>query len=184
MDGDDQGERAPTEPSLVALAQAGSTTAFARLVDLYQGPVRAFLRRLARSPADADDLAQEVFVDAWLGIERFERGRSFRAWLFGLAYRKHLAGRRSMFRRLRRESFSVSGASSTDLPHARAEAEIDLARLMAALPDEQRAVVALCLVDEFSHAEAAQILSLPLGTVKSHVARGKARLLAMLGERA
>ena len=65
------------------------------------------------------------------------------------------------------------------MPHVQTEAEVDLARVMAALPDGQRAAVALCLSGEFSHAEAAEIMALPLGTVKSHVARGKAKLLAI-----
>ena len=56
-----------------------------------------------------------------------------------------------------------------------------LERAMGDLPLEQRACVALCLAGEFSHAEAADALKLPLGTVKSHVARGRARLLQALG---
>jgi RNA polymerase sigma-70 factor (ECF subfamily) len=52
---------------------------------------------------------------------------------------------------------------------------------LAALPSEQRAAVALCLAAEFSHAEAAQALDLPLGTVKSHVSRGRAKLLELMG---
>ena len=56
-----------------------------------------------------------------------------------------------------------------------------LERAMADLPLEQRAVVALCLAAEFSHADAAQALGLPLGTVKSHVTRGRARLMDALG---
>jgi DNA-directed RNA polymerase specialized sigma24 family protein len=55
---------------------------------------------------------------------------------------------------------------------------------LASLPLEQRAAVVLCLSEDFSHAEAAQALNLPLGTVKSHVARGRAKLLAVLGETA
>jgi len=54
---------------------------------------------------------------------------------------------------------------------------------MAALPLEQRAVVALCLAAEFSHADAADALGLPLGTVKSHVTRGRGRLMEALGVR-
>ena len=53
---------------------------------------------------------------------------------------------------------------------------------LVALPFEQRAAVVLCLSEDFSHAEAAQALDLPLGTVKSHVARGRAKLLGVLGE--
>ena len=64
---------------------------------------------------------------------------------------------------------------------ASAEDRLTLDRAMADLPADQRACVALCLAADFSHAEAAEALRLPLGTVKSHVARGRARLLQALG---
>lgn len=62
------------------------------------------------------------------------------------------------------------------------QTRIDLSRAMHALPVDQRAAVALCLAAEFSHSEAAEALGLPLGTVKSHVQRGRAALLAVLGD--
>ena len=58
---------------------------------------------------------------------------------------------------------------------------LTLEAAMAGLPPDQRACVALCLAADFSHAEAAEALGLPLGTVKSHVTRGRARLLQVLG---
>jgi RNA polymerase sigma-70 factor (ECF subfamily) len=61
------------------------------------------------------------------------------------------------------------------------EDRMALERAMADLPPEQRACVALCLAADFSHAEAAEALDMPLGTVKSHVSRGRARLLQALG---
>ena len=168
------------EGALIAQAQAGSTGAFARLVDAHQQAVRAFLRRLS-GDADADDLAQETFLTAWRNLGRFEPGRSFRNWLMGLAYRKYLTAQRSLFRRMRRDAIAIEGVNENVSPGGMAEARLDLARAMAAMPTDQRAAVALCLAAEFSHAEAAEALGLPLGTVKSHVARGKAKLLAMLG---
>jgi len=64
---------------------------------------------------------------------------------------------------------------------AAAEDRLALEKAMAELPADQRACVALCLAADFSHAEAAEALDLPLGTVKSHVTRGRARLLTALG---
>ena len=61
------------------------------------------------------------------------------------------------------------------------EDRLALDRAMAGLPEDQRAVVALCLGEGFSHTEAAEILKLPLGTVKSHVSRGREKLLRALG---
>ena len=171
----------PGEATLVGQARAGSTAAFARLVNAHQQAVRAFLRRLSGSWAEADDLAQETFLTAWETLGRFDRSRSFRLWLMGLAYRKHLAARRSLFRRMRRDAVSIEGAAETASPHVASDARLDVSRAMAELPPDQRAAVALCLGEAFSHAEAADILGLPLGTVKSHVTRGRAKLIAVLG---
>jgi len=165
------------EAALVAKARAGSADAFGRLVHMHQQGLRAFLRRL--SPADADDLAQESFVFAWEHIGRFDPARSFRPWLFGIAWRKHREGKRGWLRRLARQGRAVADAASTVVPDP--GLKLDLARAVATLPPEQKAVLLLCLGNEFTHAEAAQALALPLGTVKSHVARGREKLAAALG---
>lgn len=168
------------EAGWVEQARAGSTAAFGRLIDQHQQAVRAFLRRLCGNWAEADDLAQETFVTAWDRIGRFESGRSVKLWLFGIAYRKFLTGRRGDLRRARREAesavedYAPSGGGASN-------ARLDAARALAALPPEQAAAVALCLGAEFSHADAAEALGLPLGTVKSHVTRGRAKLLEMMG---
>jgi RNA polymerase sigma-70 factor (ECF subfamily) len=167
------------DEALVAAAQAGSTEAFSRLVERHQQAVRAFLRRACGDFALADDLAQDAFITAWDRIGRLKAGSSVRAWLCGIAYRKHLTARRSAVRsRVREEAWDADRPSSGG---AAAEDRLALERAMAELPADQRACVALCLAADFSHAEAAEALDLPLGTVKSHVTRGRARLLAMLG---
>jgi len=165
------------EAALVAKARAGSADAFGRLVHMHQQGLRAFLRRL--SPADADDLAQESFVFAWEHIGRFDPARSFRPWLFGIAWRKHREGKRGWLRRLARQGRAVADAASTVAPDP--GLKLDLTKAVATLPPEQKAVLLLCLGNEFTHAEAAQALALPLGTVKSHVARGREKLVAALG---
>lgn len=169
------------EGALVERAQAGSTRAFSELVDTHQQAVRAFLRRLTGNWAEADDLAQDVFLAAWENIIRFERGRVFRSWLLGLAYRKFLASRRAFFRRARRESEFAQEQETVSMPSHLSDARLDLLKAMAELPPEQRAAIALCVAADFTHAEAAEALAIPLGTVKSHVSRGRAKLLALMG---
>ena len=168
------------EAALVAAAQSGSSEAFARLLESNQQAVRGFLRRLGGGHADADDLAQDAFLTAWSRIGAFRRGESFRAWVCGVAYRKWLAHRRSEGRRAAREAAVASG-DTDDAPAAAVGARLDAAAALAHLPDQQRAAVVLCLAADFSHAEAAEALGLPLGTVKSHVTRGRAKLLELLG---
>jgi RNA polymerase sigma factor (sigma-70 family) len=154
---------------------------FALLVEAHQQAVRAFLRRLCGDPAEADDLAQEVFIAAWTSLDSFRRDADFRLWLYGIAYRKFRASRRAAGRRRKREAFVAEIAETVATPDA--DARLDLQKAMMALSEPQRAAVALCLAAGVSHAAAAALLALPLGTVKAHVARGRATLLSMLGER-
>lgn len=153
---------------------------FARLVAEHQQAVRGFLRRLGGDHADADDLAQETFITAWERIGAMRETDSPRAWLCGVAYRKWMTRRRAEGRRQRRETDAWREADGP--APASPETRLDAAALLGSLPPEQRAVVALCLAAGFSHQEAAAALGLPLGTVKSHVARGRSKLLAMLGD--
>jgi RNA polymerase sigma-70 factor (ECF subfamily) len=170
---------ASLDEALVAAAQGGSTEAFSRLVERHQQPLRAFLRRACGDWAQADDLAQETFLAAWSRIGRLKAGASVRAWLCGIGYNKHLTAMRSAGReRARGAAYEADRDETID---AAAEDKLALERAMADLPAEQRACVALCLAADFSHAEAAEALDMPLGTVKSHVSRGRARLLQALG---
>jgi len=165
--------------TLVAAAQAGSTEAFSRLVERHQQAVRAFLRRACGDWAMADDLAQETFLAAWPRIGRLQAGASVRAWLCGIGYRKHLTARRSAIRGRARDT--AYEAERPTIAAGLIDERLALEAAMAELPADQRACVALCLAADFSHAEAAEALDLPLGTVKSHVTRGRARLLVALG---
>jgi RNA polymerase sigma factor (sigma-70 family) len=165
------------DADLVAAARRGSQRAFQQLVERHQQAVRGFLRRACADPADADDLAQETFLAAWSSLLLYRGGASFRSWLCAIAWKKSLSLRRSRGRERRRVD-SLEADPPGELGH---ETRMDLTAALRALPDDQRAAVALCLGGDFSHAEAAEALSLPLGTIKSHVQRGRAKLLAVLG---
>lgn len=166
------------EARLIAAARKGDTRAFAALVDAHQQAVRGFLRRFTGVWADSDDIAQEAFVTAWQKLSRFEGRSSFRSWVCGIGYRAARDSRRAHGRATSRDSDWLAEQSAEN--EAPIEDRIALAEAMKALPEDQRAAVALCLGEGFSHAEAAAILKLPLGTVKSHVTRGRERLLRAL----
>lgn len=167
------------DAALVEAARAGSTDAFARLVDRHQQALRAFLRRTCGDWALADDLAQETLLTAWSRLDRLKSGVSVRSWLCGIGYNKHLTSVRASGRRRAREA--AYDAEKPPSSGAMTDERLTLEAAMSDLPSDQRACVALCLAADFSHAEAAEALGLPVGTVKSHVARGRARLLAVLG---
>jgi RNA polymerase sigma factor (sigma-70 family) len=171
---------APTDEALAAQARAGSAGAFAAIVARHQGAVRGFLRRACGNWADADDLAQETFVAAWTHMRMFEGRSSLRSWLCGIAYKKCLGNARARGRAMVRDAtFLETNASGETIAP---DELMDLAKAMKDLSIDQRAAVALCLAQGFSHGEAADALGLPLGTIKSHVQRGRQKLLEALGD--
>ena len=165
---------------LVRAARAGSQTAFGRLVERHQQGLRAFLRRAAG--ADADDVAQEAFVTAWANLNRLRDDEGFRPWLYGIAWRKALTLTRSAARSAHRDQEWTRERDGEETGLA-AEDRMALETAMATLAPDQRAAVTLCLADGWSHGEAADALGLPLGTIKSHVARGRDKLLSVLGDK-
>jgi RNA polymerase sigma-70 factor (ECF subfamily) len=170
------------DETLVIRIREGSERAFNLLIDRHQQAVRGFLRRLMASPADADDIAQETFLAAWEGMGRYQGSSSVRSWLCAIAWRKARSAQRSWFRSRARESEYEAERAREGGREAPAEDRLAVKAALLKLPIEQRAAVALCLAEGFSHAEAAEALGAPLGTVKSHVLRGRARLLEVLSE--
>ena len=167
------------DSALIEEIRDGSERAFNVLIDRHQEAVRGFLRRLLADASEADDLAQETFMVAWARPWSYRGEASVRSWLCAIAWRKAKGAQRAWFRRRAREARWAGGVDR--IAAAPSPESAVVTRALAALPIEQRAAVVLCLIHDFSHAEAAGILGAPLGTVKSHVARGKARLLAALG---
>jgi RNA polymerase sigma-70 factor (ECF subfamily) len=165
------------EKAWVLGARAGSAEDFAQLVRLHQQALRAFLRRLSGNHADADDLAQETFVFAWEHMARFDVSRNFRPWLFGIAWRKYREKKRGWLRLFQREQVVETDTVITPDPGLK----LDMAKALAGLATEQRAVILLCLMEQMTHEEAAATLALPLGTIKSHIARGREKLGFALG---
>ena len=173
-----------TDEELLGAAGRGSQRAFGILVDRHQQAVRAFLRRTCSAKDDAEDLAQETFIAAWSGAAGFRGGSSVRSWLMGIAWRKAKSAQRAWFRGAARDTTFESLSTLERGQGAAIEDKIALETAMKGLSLEQKAAVALCLAQDFSHGDAAEALGLPLGTVKSHVARGRAKLLQALGGQA
>lgn len=170
-----------TDEILAKEARRGSVQAFETLVRRNQNLVRGFLRRLAGNSALADDLAQETFLMAWRRVGSYEAKGSFRGWLCRIAYTQFLQDRRSAKASQAREDAVMNEADTVQDDRAGVEARLDLDRVLGGLSPEQRAVLALCYGEGMSHAEAAEALKLPLGTVKSHVLRGREKVLARFG---
>jgi RNA polymerase sigma-70 factor (ECF subfamily) len=166
------------DEELVAAVRDGSERAFNVLVDRHQQSVRTFLRGMSWD--DADDIAQETFLAVWTHARSF-RGGHVRAWLFSIAWRKAKGAQRSWLRRRRRDSDYHDSASSP-VREIGTEDRLAVRQALATLPLAQRAALVLSLGCGLTHPETAEALGLPLGTVKSHIARGRERARAALGE--
>lgn len=164
-----------TDAQLIERAGAGDRPAFSRLVVVHEANVRALLLRLAADATVADDLAQEVFLRAYRGLVGFRGHSSFGTWLYRIAYNVFL-NHRSRTKRFAAlpEDYDVRAAAPEDaLSAPRADLRRDLQAAIAELPDRYRAVVVLYYLQEVTYPEIAEILDLPLGTVKTHLHRAK-----------
>lgn len=165
--------------ALIAAAQGGSDYAFTRLVRLYQSPVRAFLKRLCGGDhARADDLAQNTFMKAHQKISAYTGPGSFAGWLYQIAYRLFLDEQRKLKRR--KALNGMQELPETDVPSVAIELKLDMEAALAQLRPEECAAITLCLSEGLNHEEAAIVLGMPVGTVKSHIARGRKKLKAGL----
>ncbi|MEP1231521.1 MAG: RNA polymerase sigma factor [Litorimonas sp.] len=146
----------------------------------HQGVVRAFLRRLTRNEALADDLAQDTFLKAYQNKKQLKDIETSRAWLFQIAYRTYVDDTRKDIRRRGLAEQNIVPVDETTRPQN--DMQMDIERAMDTLDPECRAVVILCLAYGFSHVETSQATHMPLGTVKSHVLRGKSKLRTFLSD--
>jgi len=178
----DESERVAAElAGWLARARTGDRHAFARLVRSHQSRVRLQLRRLTRGDAAlADDLAQETFVQAWLHLNEFRGDARLATWLHRIALTRFL-------QHVRRPQLPQEWCEPEDGdepghdPRAAEGLSRDVERALQALSEIQRLAVVHCFHLDLSHAEAAQVLGLPLGTLKSHLDRAKTRLRELLG---
>ena len=164
------------EPALIARCRAGDTAAYRVLVERHRGGAYALALRILRSAPDAEEVAQDAFVRAWLGLPDYRGDAAFSTWLHRIVARRALdraailKGRRAREESL--EEVDVPGVAGT-VPTRDSRR---LARVMETLPDTQRGIVTLFYFEEQPVAEIARALHMPEGTVKTHLARARASL--------
>ena len=171
----DSAAEAQLDQTLVARIRLGNDPrAFDQLVRRHQGMVRAQLRRLLHGDhAAADDLAQEAFLLAWRKLDQFRGEASFSTWLYRITYACFL----QVYRKKSLPLGDDDGeAESLPEPTQAIDLRIDLERAMQRLSTSEQTVLLHCVQLGLSHEETAYVLSMPLGTVKTHATRGKAKL--------
>jgi RNA polymerase sigma factor (sigma-70 family) len=153
--------------------------AFGELVRRHQGMVRAQLHSLMPGDhASADDIAQETFLIAWKKLHQFRGDARFSTWLYRIAYSCFLQSLRK--RRTTYESEADESREGPSSPSQALDLKIDIDRAMQQLSAGEQRVLLHCVQLGLSHEEAAYVLAMPLGTVKTHATRGKAKLRELL----
>ncbi len=186
------------DAEVVALAQQGKESAYRELLARYERPVFSLVFRMVRDRETAEDLAQETFVKVLNNIDRYSPDFKFSSWLFKIANNLTI----DHLRRRRVDTISIEGApdavtaesakatsitiaSQDESPLAELESrELGQAieRAIGKLRPEYRACIMLRHVEDRSYEEIAEIVKLPLGTVKTYIHRARQELRAALDE--
>jgi RNA polymerase sigma-70 factor (ECF subfamily) len=183
------------ERALLERARAGDQDAFGVIVREHQRQVYALALRMLRDPEEASEATQEVFLAAWQGLRGFRGDARFATWLYRIAYNyclRLVAHRRrdaalqaelsAAYARENRPERTQSAASALDAEHEMRET---VRGEIAKLPQKYRVVVVLRHLQELSYEEIAEVMRVPIGTVKTHLFRARAMLkerLEGLGE--
>lgn len=175
-------DRPPTghDVELAARAASGDRRAYGELVRRHSSAVRGLLRRLGADSATADDLAQDAFMTGFEQAAEYRGEGTFGAWIKKIAARLYL-------KKVKREARLIFSDTVEPVEQVMARdtsgdaaSRIDLDEALKTLSRGERLCVSLCYGADWSHAEAADALNIPIGTVKSHVRRGLDKLRAKL----
>lgn len=172
----------PPDLELVLRAKHGDREAFALLYRRHQAIIYRFASAMTGSAAVAEDVVQDVFLALMRDLDRYDPARApLRTYLFGVARNVARYRLRSVWRLM-----SLDHAGETagpDDPAAALSASEDtrhLRRCLGALPGRYREVIVLCDLQELDYAEAATVLGVPVGTIRSRLSRGRQMLLDRL----
>ncbi|MFN4090631.1 MAG: sigma-70 family RNA polymerase sigma factor [Alphaproteobacteria bacterium] len=159
--------------------------AFCRVFELMAPRVKAFLRRGGADDQTAEDVAQDVMIAVWQRASMYDPAKaSVSTWIFTIARNRRI----DLIRRARRPEVDVTeidAPDEDDSAHRAMEARLDapaLASAMQRLPRDQKALLELAFFEDKTHTAIAESLGLPLGTVKSRLRLGLAKLRAALGD--
>lgn len=178
-----RGEPVTDAPSPLARVAEGEPGAVEACVDAYGPMVRALATRLLPEHADIDDVVQDVFVELWRSAARFDaRKASDRGFVATITRRRVIDRRRRMDRRPQTVRLAPS-MERADEAYERTIGRVEAAGAVAALEhvsDDWRRWILMSVVEGYTHSEIAEATKTPLGTIKSGIRRGLARMRAVL----
>jgi RNA polymerase sigma-70 factor, ECF subfamily len=171
------------DQALARAAANGDRRALEVLLDRHVDRVHALCRRVLANPEDALDATQDALIAIARGIGSFDGRSAFTTWLYRVATNAALDELRRRSRRPMPVEELPEPASTSSGLEDRVGARLDVDAALAQLPDEFRVAVVLRDLCDLDYAEIATVLDVPPGTVRSRIARGRAALSELLGNR-
>lgn len=168
-----------SDSALVLRAQQGDQAALTQLLERYAPRLFNLCLRLVGQRADAEDLTQTALLYVIQALPRFEPRARFYTWAYRIAVNAALSHRRKA-RPVALADADVRASDASADPLEAAETRLAVAAALARMPAEFRAAVLLKDVEDMDYADIAEVLEIPLGTVKSRIARGRLWLRAAL----
>lgn len=167
------------EPESLHLKRAceGDPAAFTALVRLYDPQLRAYAFRLLRDAALMDDALQNAYLSAFRAIRRFRGDASFKNWMYRIVHNACI----DLIRKRRNDAELFESAALTDDVATAGAARLDLVAAFDRMSVEHRAVLTLIDVEGLDYGEAADILAIPVGTVRSRLSRARTAMRDALG---
>ena len=174
-----------TDSDLLVRYMAGDEDAFQELVNRYKNPLYAFLKRFLNRQELVEDVFQETFLQLYTSKEKFDTSRPLRPWLFTIAANKAKDALRKMQRHAAMELGAVADAADVSIDDvvnlltsykitpdeevSKGETARRVREIIATMPEKLRGILILAYFEQFSYKQMAEILSIPIGTVKSRL---------------
>ncbi|MGH2907432.1 MAG: RNA polymerase sigma factor [Solirubrobacterales bacterium] len=182
--------QALADEDLIALAQRGELDAFEQLYERHKRAAYSLARRIVGGDGNADDVVQETFISVWRSIERYDPKRaSVRTWLMRIVHRRAIDALRSQMVHLKRRADGEGLAEGVEAKEPTPDAvavqhdESSVVHgVLEDLPGDQRKVIELAYFNGFTHSEIAEMLDVPLGTIKGRMRLGLEKMRTTLEE--
>lgn len=176
------------DPSIIERAVKGDQKAYAKILEEYRGPIYNLIYRMVRNREEAEDLVQEAFLKAFSSLASFNAEYAFSTWLYKIAINNcidHLRRKKLKTYSMDKPVPSQDGEFTREFPDVSMRPDLPLLarertnlieRAIEELPDKYRIVIVLRHTEERAYEEIAQILDIPLGTVKARIFRAREML--------